>query len=249
MKNVKGIFSALLLMFALVLNATTIQDFSGEWESVDANEKGLKEVTIKEKDKKTAAVKAYGACQSTSCGWGTKTGDYFYSSGAGHYFISANYRIKGKLNKQIVMRREGNLIIAKVVTSEVGNPKTSVKYHELKRKGETPIQNFSGIWVNKDPKEKALTQMIVKIGSSSRPSVSSTGMCISNTCHWGNENATYFFEPSAGHSFISVNYKLTGGITKQIVMRRKGAIMVAKVVTTYQDGRKTKVRYYDMVKK
>ncbi len=112
--------------------------------------------------------------------------------------------------------------------------------------GTTPITAFSGDWVNMDLNATDLKKMTIDVNSG-RANVSAYGNCGTSACHWGTERGNYF--QAAGHSRISANYKLSSGLTQQIVMRKEGAIIIAKVHTTYPNGRTPKTTYHKMKRK
>ncbi len=108
----------------------------------------------------------------------------------------------------------------------------------------TPITDFAGEWINVDEDTRGLTRMVVTI-KGGQPYVHAFGSCSPRDCDWETKKGTYFF--TAGHHFISVNYKFEDkGITKQIVMRKEGEKIIAKVHSTYQDSRKPTTYYYTM---
>jgi len=110
----------------------------------------------------------------------------------------------------------------------------------------TPLNDFSGNWVNVDNNTRGLTKVLVKI-KSGNPYVHGFGSCSPKDCDWGSIKGTYF--KTDGKNFISANYKFDNGITQQIVMRISGGKMIAKLHTTFQDSRRPTTKYYTMKKK
>lgn len=243
MKSIQIIITALLVSISSFAFAhTSLNAFSGNWENIDNNTRGLTKVLVKIRSG-NPYVQGFGSCSPRDCDWGSIKGTYFNTDGKN--FISANYKFNNGTTQQIVMRISGTKMIAKVHTTFKSNKKPTTKYYTMKKRNSTSgVGLFSGIWVNQDANTRGLTKVHLKV-TGNNPYVRGFGACLPRDCDWGNIKGTYF--NTDNKNFISANYKSSYG-TKQIVMRLSGGKMIAKVYYTFKDSRKPKTEYYTMIK-